>query len=490
MPSADPSPAASPTPGRVALVGAGPGAPGLITLRGVECLAQADVVLYDYLVNPRILVHARRGAELICLGRHGRDRIVPQAEINERMVREAQQGRYVVRLKGGDPAVFARVGEEVAALVAAGIEFEIVPGITVALAAGSHAGIALTHRDNASAVALVTGHEQDDKDETALNYAALAAFPGTLVFYMGVTSAPVWTRALIEHGKAADTPAAIVRRCSWPDQATIRTTLADVPRAIEDRRLRPPVIVIVGDVAGASQHLGWFTTRPLFGRKVLVTRPQEQNNPLRDQLEALGAEVLVQPAIHIAEPEDWSPVDAALAALDRYDWLVFSSSNGVEHLLGRLWEQGGDARRLSRVKLAAIGPGTADALAHHARGKRFLLARASRGREVLAERLRAAGATVDQVVVYRSTDVTQPEPEVASALAEGKLAWVTVTSSAIARALVGMFGDDLRHTRLASISPITSATLRELGHEPAAEATEYTMAGVVAAICAAEQQAK
>jgi uroporphyrinogen III methyltransferase/synthase len=495
-------------PGHVALVGAGPGAPGLITLRGVECLARADVVLYDYLVNPRILEHARPGAELLCLGRHGQGRILPQAEINERLVRAAREGKSVVRLKAGDPAVFARVGEEIEALSAANIPFEIVPGITAALAAGSHAGIPLTHRDYASAVALVTGHEDEDKHEPALDFGALAGFPGTLVFYMGVTSAAAWTHALIAGGKPSDTPVAVVRRCSWPDQVTIHTTLAEAAEVIQQRHVRPPAIVIVGDVAAVRGQASWFAARPLFGKRVLVTRPEGQANPLRDQLEALGAEVLVQPAIEITDPGDWSPVDAALASLGSYDWLVFSSSNGVERLLSRLLATGGDLRRLGAVKLAAIGPGTAealadwrlkpdlvpdefraealaDALAKGAQGKRFLLARASRGREVLAERLGAAGATVDQVVVYRSTDVAEPDAEVAAAIEAGRIDWVTVTSSAIARSLVQMFGASLKRTKLVSISPITSATLRELGHEPAAEAKDYTMDGVVAAICAA-----
>lgn len=496
------------TTGRVALVGAGPGAPGLITLRGLECLARADVVLYDYLVNPRILERARPGAELVCLGRHGRDRIVPQAEINARLVREARAGRFVVRLKSGDPAVFARLGEELEALEAAGIAFEIVPGITAALAAGSHAGIALTHRDLASAVALVTGHEQDDKHEPALDYRALAGFPGTLVFYMGVTTAPVWTRALIEGGKPPQTPAALIRRCSWPDQVIIHTTLGEVPQVIVERHLRPPVIVIVGDVAAAGPHAGWFSARPLFGRRVMVTRPAAGPDPLVTQLEELGADVLVQPAIEIGEPDDWAPVDAALASLPRYDWLVFASANGVARFLGRLLATGGDLRRLGTVRLAAIGPGTAEALAQWhlkadvlpgefraeglaealeplARGKRFLLARASRGREVLAERLRAAGAEVEQVVVYSSRDVPAPRPEIAEALAAGRIDWITVTSSAIARALARMFAGDLRRARLASISPVTSATLGELGYPPAAEADEYTMEGIVRAICGA-----
>lgn len=501
------SDSSSPRSSRVFLVGAGPGDPGLITLRGAECLTRADLVLYDYLVNPRLLRHMKPGAEAVCLGRHGSQRLMSQSEVNERLVAAARAGKTVVRLKSGDPAIFARAAEEIDCLTAAGIAFEVVPGITAALAAGSYAGIPLTHRDMASAVALVTGHEQEGKHAPALDYRALAAFPGTLVFYMGVTSAPEWTQALLSGGKAADTPVAILRRCSWPDQSLVCCRLDQVTSEVAARRIRPPVLFIVGQAASSDAMASWFTSRPLFGRRVLVTRPASQAETLCRRLEELGAEVLIQPAIEISEPEDWGPVDRALERLEQYDWLVFSSANGVQFLLERVCQKHGDLRRLGRIKLAAIGPGTSEALAEYrlradllpaeyraeslaealsadARGRRFLLARASRGREVLAEQLRAAGGEVDQVVVYRSADVVSADPVVAQALAEGRIDWVTVTSSAIARSLVGLFGDELRKSRLVSISPITSSTLRELGHSVAAEAAEYDMAGIAEAILA------
>lgn len=500
MPDLSPKPAV----GRVYLVGAGPGDPGLITLRGVECLRRADVVLYDYLVNPQILEHASHGAGLVCLGRHGHGRIMPQEAVNERLVAEARAGKTVVRLKGGDPAIFARAGEEIAALTKAAIPFEVVPGITAALAAASYAGISVTHRDLASAVALVTGHECD-KEEPALDYAGLAVFPGTLVFYMGVTSADHWTTALIEAGKPAATPAAIIRRCSWPDQQTIRCTLGTVAEQVSARKLRPPAMVIVGEAAGLEPAVCWFTSRPLFGVKVLVTRPRGQNESLRSRFQELGAEVLSQPAIEIGPPQTWEAIDAVLLRLHEFDWLVFSSVNGVDFLFDRLLSAHGDLRKLAGLRLAAIGPGTAeklvsyrlkadlvpseyraevlaDALAAEAVGRRVLLVRASRGREVLAERLHGAGARVEQVVVYQSCDVTTPNSEIAELLHQGRIDWVTVTSSAIAQSLAGMFGEDLRLTRLASISPVTSGTLRELGFEMAVEASVYTMEGLVDAV--------
>lgn len=501
------APLAPPNGGIVYLVGAGPGDAALITLRGVECLARADLVLYDYLVNPLILRHARSRTERLCLGRHGAGKLMAQDEINQRMIDAARAGKTVVRLKGGDPCVFARAGEEIEALRAADVVFEIVPGITAALAAASYAGIPLTHRDLASAVALVTGMEGESKTTPTLDFAALAAFPGTLVFYMGITTAAEWTTALIEHGKPRQTPAAIVRRGSWPNQSTIRCRLETVAETIREQRLRPPAIVIVGPVAGLDTASDWARRRPLLGRRILVTRAADQAAALSDPLRELGAEVLEQPAIEIHPPEDWAPLDRAIDELERFDWLVFSSTNAVRGFVERLWARGGDSRRLGRARLAAIGPGTAAELeqyhlrtdvepaiyraealaarlAPEAAGSRFLLIRANRGREVLAAALRAAGGDVVEAVAYESRDVTQADPDVLAALERREIDVVTVTSSAIARSLVALVGAHLRGARLASLSPITSATLVELGYPPAIEAAEYTMPGLVAAIVA------
>ena len=501
------------TCGAVYLVGAGPGSPGLLTLRGMECLQRADVVYYDYLVNPQILRHVKAQAERICLGQHGRSKIWPQHEINQAIVERARAGQCVVRLKGGDPAVFARAAEETEALRSADISFEIVPGITSALAAGSFAGIPVTDRQLSSAVALIAGHQQTGASDAALDYEAVARFPGTLVFYMGVTTVQTWTAALLEHGKPADTPVAIVRRCSLPDQIVIRTTLRQVcDELTPSSRLRPPVIVIIGAVAGQDLGISWFEKRPLFGQTILATRPRDQSLDLRSQsgdlerqLAELGANVLEQPAIHIQAPDDWSDVDDCIARIADFDWIVFSSANGVRFLLDRVQTLGKDMRHLGSAQLAVIGPGTAheltryhlradvrpeafraealaDVLSPRADGKRFLLVRASRGREVLAEQLRAAGAEVRQTVAYRSQDVERPDPEVLSQLRDGRIDWITVTSSATARSLANLFGDQLKRTRLASISPITTDTLRTIGLEPAAEATSHTMSGVVQAI--------
>jgi uroporphyrinogen III methyltransferase/synthase len=506
----------------VYLVGAGPGDPGLLTQRGAECLRWADVILFDYLASPQLLDLAREDAERICLGRHGHGRLMSQDEINETMIRKARAGRTVVRLKGGDPMIFARAAEELSALEVAGVPYEIVPGITAAQAASSHAGVPLTGRDDASCVAFVTGQESAEKpgDAVPLDYAALAGFPGTLVFYMGVTTAPEWTRALMEHGKAASTPVAIVRRCSLPDQETIFTTLGKLASVLQAKKLRPPAVIIVGDVArdASDRRIGdmvaggvsnWFTNRPLFGRTVLITRPKHQADSFANELRNLGATVLVQPAIEIVEPPDWAPVDSLIGRLPDFDWIVFSSRNGVDYFIRRLLQLGYDARQFGQSRLAAIGPATADALARYhlksdlqpvdfraeslaealapyVRGKRVFLAAASRGREVLTELLAAHGAAVEQAVVYESRDVAEPVGEVAAALAAGRIHWTTVTSSAIARSLARLFGAALRRTRLAAISPLTADVLAELGYAPAVIAQEYTSGGIIAAILAAE----
>jgi uroporphyrinogen III methyltransferase/synthase len=508
------------TSGKVYLVGAGPGDPGLITLRALEILQRADAILYDYLVNPAILRHCRPDALQISLGKHGSGRVLSQNEINERLIGLAQIFQTIVRLKGGDPMVFGRAGEELDCLARHGIAFEIVPGVTAGLAAASYAGIPLTQREAASAVAFVTGQEDADKAESALDFASLARFPGTLVFYMGVTTASHWSESLIAAGKARQTPVAVLRHVSHADQRRIDTTLGELASVIQETKLRPPVIFIVGDVAAHGAAWSWFEKRPLFGQRILVTRPMGQADDLAQPLAELGADVFFQPAIQIGPPPDWSPVDRALERLDRFDWVVFSSSNGVRYFFARLLGRSGhydqtadytgldwarDLRALRNAKLAGIGPGTAKELARYylkadivpedflaeslahslktgAAGKRFLLIRASRGREVLAEELTKAGAIVEQVVVYESSDVVKPDAAIAAKMADGQIDWTTVTSSAIARSLTRLFGDTLKKTKIVSISPITSGTLRELGFEPVAEAREYTMAGVVEAI--------
>ena len=491
--------------GFVYLVGAGPGDPSYITLRGVQCLKQADVVLYDYLVNPRLLQHVRPGTECLCMGRHGMGKIWKQNEINSECIRLAQQGQQVVRLKSGDPAIFARAAEEASAFESAGIGYEIVPGITAALASGTCAGIPLTHRDKASSVALITGHERDGKGESSLAYDQLARFPGTLVFYMGVTSSRNWTGKLIEHGMSASTPAAIIRRISCPDQITVRCTLSEVPEWFEgEHRLRPPAIVIVGAVVSDTSLNSWFESRPLFGQRVLVTRATNQAEQFAAKLSDLGAEVVLQPAIEIVAPSEFTLVDQAIKQLEQTDWVVFSSGNGVRYFLERILELGLDVRAFSHTQLAAIGPGTAAmlenyhlkadlipdeyraesmvaALTPHVENKQVLLIRANRGRDVLPNGLRDAGAEVEETVVYHSQDVDELSGVTEEALEEG-IDWITFTSSAIARSSIKLLGDHVQSMKSASISPITSETMRELGVMPTVEASSHDLDGLLQAI--------
>jgi uroporphyrinogen III methyltransferase / synthase len=506
--------------GPVSLVGAGPGEPGAITLRALECLAAADAVVYDYLVNPSLLRWANRpGVQLISLGGHaGSGRVMAQSEVCDLVVALARQGRAVVRLKSGDPMIFARAAEEIEALNRAGIPYEIVPGITSALAVGSYAGIPLTHRQHASAVALVTGHPAaetaqaaDDVSESppaaaALDWAALARFPGTIVVYMGTTQVEYWVGQLLASGKDPGTPVAILRRCGFYDQSVQRTTLGQlIAVATQPRRIRPPVVFVIGTAVQAEQYSEWFVQRPLHGQAILLTRPADQAGVAFRQLELLGAQVLHWPAIQILPVADPSHLDLAIDRLNDFDWLIFNSVNGVTHFLDRLWNRGQDVRRLGHCRLAAIGAKTAQALearslrcdlipekfdadaladrliaeAHIRHG---LIIRASRGRDDLAARLQTLGVSVTQVVAYQNVDQQAADPQIKLAMEAGKIDWVTVTSSAIADNLVRCFGAALTQVRLASLSPITSGRLRDYGLQVAAEAEVYTFAGLLQAI--------
>ena len=492
-------------PGNVYLIGAGPGDPSLLTLRGAELLSRSDIVLYDGLCNPDLLGHAPN-AETLCVGKHGQSRIWQQDEIIAEMLKHARAGRNVARLKGGDPAVFARTAEEVDSLRDADIPFEIVPGITAALAAGSYAGIPITHRGLASAVALVTGHEEPGKPESALDWEALARFPGTLVIYMGVTTAESWSQALLDAGKPPDTPAALIRRCSHSDQQTVHCRLDEVAdRLTPASKFRPPVIVILGRVTELATTMSWLEHRPLFGKTVLVTRPADQTEALAAPLRDLGANVVSQPAIEIGPPGSYDEVDRAIKNIRDFDTVVFCSRNGVRYFLERLLDCGNDVRKFGGLRIAAVGKQTSVALSnYHLRPeiipaqfdaeslaaelanepltKNVLVIRASRGEDTLVESLAKAGRNVTQVVAYSHRDVDRPDETVTQRLECGKIDWITVTSSASAKNLVRMFGESLKQTKIASLSPITSQTLIDQGIEVKAEADPYTIESLIHAI--------
>ena len=496
--------------GKVYLVGAGPGDPGLITVRAVECLRRADMVFYDGLVNPLLLRYTAATAERTCRVNSVDGRALPQQEINRHLVEAALAGQTVVRLKGGDPYLFGRGTEEAAALVAAGIPYEVVPGVSAALAASVYAGISLTHREISSAVALITGHEDPTKAESQLDYQALAQFPGTLVFYMGLHRLEAITQALMQSGKPPETLAAVISRGTGPQQRTVTGTLAEIAVRVRQADLHAPSLIIVGECVRLRESLQWFERRPLFGLKIGITRAEGQTWEVVDRVVELGGDPVLLPTIAILPPEDWGEVDHCLNRLDSYDWIVFTSSNGVRQLLGRLWQQGGDARRLGRAKLAAIGSGTAATLSEfhlHAdlvpdsfraealaaamrplvEGRRVLWARASRGRDVLPNELRAAGAILDEVVVYQNVDFEELPAAVLADIEQGRLDWIGLSSPSIARNLAARLTDAGRaqigqRVKLASISPVTSAAAIEAGLVVSAEARTFTWDGILQAI--------
>ena len=482
----------------------------MLTLRGRQCLAEADLVLYDGLANPLLLRHSPAQAERTSRVDGPDGRRLDQEAINQRLVDAAQQGLTVVRLKGGDPFIFGRGAEEARALAEADIPFEIVPGITAATAAGDYTGISLTHREHASAVAFVTGHEDPTKPDSALDYGALARFPGTLVFYMGLDRLPRIARSLIDAGMPQTKSAAVVSRASTPHQRTVVGTLAELPKQVESAALRPPSLIIVGECVSLRESINWFESRPLLGQRVGITRPGGQADAAVELALQLGAEPVLMPTIRIEPPTDWAAVDETLERLEEFDWLVFTSVNGVRSLLGRLWETGGDGRRLAGLKLAAIGSATAAALEEfhlradvvpeefraeslaaslvpHVDGKRVLWARASRGRDVLPTELRAAGATVEELVTYRNEDAEALPDAAVKLLDAGQIDWIGLSSPSIARQFGNLLSDPARphlgtRTKVAAISPVTEEAAREAGLPVNVVAETFTWEGMFAAI--------
>jgi uroporphyrinogen III methyltransferase / synthase len=486
--------------GRVFLVGAGPGDPGLLTARAVELIAQADVILYDRLIPAQALDGAREDAELLYVGKEGGGEAVPQEQTESLLLSRAQEGKLVVRLKGGDPFVFGRGGEEALSLREAGIAYEVVPGVTAGVAAAAYAGIPVTHRSVASAVALVTGHEDPTKPETAVDWQALAAFPGTLVFYMGIRQLPQIAESLIAAGRPADEPTAVVERGTLPAQRTVRATLATIAEEAAAAEVKPPSITVVGPVTELAGELEWRSPGVLGGKTVAVTRARAQASGLARRLSELGASVIEAPAIRI-EPLPVEPLDPS-----PYDLICLTSPNGVELLFEHLEAGGRDARALAHARVAAIGPGTARALREHGITAdvvperfvaealvealaeipvhRALVARAREARDVLPDALRAQGAEVDMLVLYE----TVAEPLSERTLAAARSAdYITFTSSSTVRFFLEAAGESATlspKTRVVSIGPVTSETLREHGIEPLVEAESHDIAGVLDALVA------
>ena len=490
--------------GRVYLVGAGPGDPGLMSVRSLELIAVADAIFYDRLIPPGALAGARPDAELVYVGKQPGVPSVPQEEIGERLVEAGREGKTVVRLKGGDPFVFGRGGEEGEALREARVEFEVVPGITAGVAATAYAGIPVTHRDDASAVAFVTGHEDPEKTESALDWAALARFPGTLVFYMGVKRLPENAAALIEAGRDPEEPAAAIERGTMAGQRTITATLGTLAEAVEREAVKAPALIVVGEVARRREQLGWLERRPLHGRRVVVTRARAQASGLARTLRELGADVVELPAIRI-EPRTGSPeVQDAVGKIGDYALVCLTSPNGVHLLFEAMQAAGQDARALAGATVAAIGPGTARALAAHGivadvvperfvaeamvealaevevEGKRVLVARAAEARDVLPDALRERGAEVDVVPIYETVREQPEESEIERAQ---EADYVTFTSSSTVTNLLEALGDRFpKSARIISIGPVTSETARDADLKVAVEAEQHDIEGLLDAL--------
>lgn len=505
-----------PLTGKVYLVGGGPGDPGLISLKGLECLRKADFILYDGLVNPLLLRHTSAQAERTARADSSGKRTLQQEQINQRLIEEAKLGKIVVRLKGGDPYIFGRGSEEAEALAAENIEFEVVPGITAATAAAEYAGFSLTHRDYASAVCLITGHEDPTKPSTALDYNLLAKFPGTLVFYMGLHRLPEIAEALIHEGMSASIPAAIITKASTPFQRVVTDELAKLPQRVLEEELSPPSLIIVGECVRMRERIHWFENKPLLGKRIGITRPSGQAEPQIQKTVSLGADPVLMPLIEITKPESNAELDQKIQSLNHYEWILFTSANGVQHFFERVWELGLDSRLLYQTKIACIGSSTAESLeAYRLRAdlipddycseslakaliqtnprKPVLWARANRGRDVISEELKSAGIQLDEVVAYHHQDTTAFSEQTQLLIETGQLDWIGLSSPAIARQLAKLIPEKAREhlgkkIKLAAISPITAQAAEEAGLPINAIATKFTWDGIFDAIQIAERQ--
>ncbi|SNB47321.1 uroporphyrinogen-III C-methyltransferase [Geobacter sp. DSM 9736] len=490
--------------GRVYLIGAGPGDPGLITVRGRECLRRADVVVYDYLANEALLDSAPSGAELIYAGKIGGLHNHEQSQINELLVRKALAGHVVARLKGGDPFVFGRGGEECEALAAAGVPFEIVPGVTAGIGAAAYAGIPLTHRDFTTSVAFVTGHEGAHKDASEIDWQGLSLGSGTIVFYMGMKNLPLIAQNLIGCGRPPETPVALIRWGTRAEQVVLTGNLGDIAEKARKANFKPPAITVVGEVVSLRDKLRWFDNRPFSGKGILVTRAADQAGEFSSMLERYGAKIFECPTISISPPEDWLEVDTAIQALSGFDWTIFTSANAVRMFFMRLGDKKLDTRAFGSCLVCAVGPKTAAALSAFGiradlvppdykaegvvaafkaigiSGKKILFPKADRAREVITKGLTALDAQLIAPVLYRNITPESVPEKVLAALEEGQIACATFTSSSTVENLAAILGENrmlrlLSNVAIASIGPITSRTCRELGLHVDIEPAEYTL---------------
>ena len=495
--------------GTVYLVGAGPGDAGLLTRRGAELLGRAEVVVYDALVNADLLRLAPKSAEILYGGKRAGDHAIPQEELNRLLIAKAKEGKCVVRLKGGDPYIFGRGGEEAEELAAAGVPFEVVPGISSIVAAPNYAGIPVTHRQHCSSFTVITGHEDPSKPGTAIDYAALARTPGTKIILMGVERIPEITQALLAQGMDPATPIALVRWGTTARQQSIQGTLGTIATLAADQKFSAPAVIVIGSVVNLRAKLNWFEQRPLFGRRMVVTRTREQASQLSEQLRERGAEVLEIPTIKIQPPDDRTQLIDALQGLGEYDWLIFTSPNGVTTFFDYFFKAYDDIRVLGNLRLAAVGPATAAKLRElHLRvdvmpdqyvakkisaalreyesvdNLRILIARAQVADPDLPKHLEELGAIVDDVPVYKTVPEIEDRNGAAARLAEAGADWITFTSSSTVENFHARFPlpELLRQfpgIRLASIGPETTKAIVALGLKPAFEANPHTIEGLI-----------
>ena len=506
-PATDPAP----KPGICYLVGAGPGDPGLLTLKGRECIEKADVILYDYLSNAEFLGWAKPGAEKIYVGKKAKNHALPQGGINELLVQKTREGKIVTRLKGGDPLVFGRGGEEAQELREAGVAFEIVPGISSSIAGPAYAGIPVTHRAHNTQLTIFTGHEDPTKAESSIDFAHLAKAPGTKVMLMGVERLRIITDRLQDHGADSETPVALVRWATTGNQETVTGTIASIADVVEQTGFKAPAVAIFGGVVGLRDELNWFEERPLFGKRVVVTRTRTQAGQLSRQLRDLGADVLEIPTIRIeaSQGEDAKGFGEMIADCHRYDWLIFTSPNGVDYFFERFFETYEDIRAIGGVRLAAIGPGTSAKLRKHGlavdlmpekavaesmvegfqsevgslENLTMLWVRAKGARDVLSEQLNDAGVMLDEGIAYQTgPETTDPTGAVQRFQEEGADV-ITFTSSSTVECFLDLGLDWPEGLKIASIGPITSDTVRNRNLAVDAEAEKSDIPGLVDAVC-------
>lgn len=493
------------------MVGSGPGDPKLITLKAMEYIQDADVVVYDRLANPRILDYAKSSAEIIYVGKKATKHVMEQDQINQLLVDKAKEGKKVVRLKGGDPFIFGRGGEEALFLAENNVFFEVVPGISSASSVPTYAGIPLTHRGVTSTVAFITGHEDPAKVSTEINWEKISTGAGTLVFLMGANNQSKIVAQLLKHGRNESTPVALIRWGTLPKQEIITGTLANIVEKTKEEDLRPPVIILVGEVIKFREKLKWFEKKPLFGKRILVTRSRSQASDLVNLVEKKGAQAIEFPTIKIETPESYEQLDSAILNLNKYQWLIFTSANGVDYFFARLKDMGKDLRELKGIKIAAIGPATAKCLTglnllidyvppeyraeaviegfkkFASQGINILIPRAEIAREILPEKLREMGANVEVATTYRTVADRSRVDQIKEMFIRREIDIVTFTSSSTVKNFVKLLGDLdlpklLEDVRIACIGPITAETVRNLGFDVDIEAKEYTVPGLVEAI--------